>query len=155
MSKMRGYKSASVSVCSDGKGALARSRNGTSTLLGELSSTLMRMRVFAVLLAAGIAYYPAAAQLVGTVRTLAGGNGATTAGYADGVGTAAQFNVPVGVAVVNNGAFAVVVRDDAIDTPCVVLFYISYLVSFVVRRRATTTTTSFAELTWCLVLSQR
>ena len=33
-----------------------------------------------------------------TVITLAGGNGGTTAGFADGVGTAALFNAPAGIA---------------------------------------------------------
>lgn len=47
-----------------------------------------------------------------SVVTLAGGGGfgGTTGGYADGAGTAALFNYPIGIAMNGAGAFAVVVR---------------------------------------------
>ena len=50
----------------------------------------------------------AAGQTIGTVTTLAGGLGGTTSGHADGVGTAASFNVPSYVAVDAAGTVAVV-----------------------------------------------
>lgn len=46
---------------------------------------------------------------VGVVSTLAGGAGTTTAGFADGQGTAAKFNQPIGVAV--DGAGNIYVGD--------------------------------------------
>lgn len=46
----------------------------------------------------------------GLVSTLAGGLGGVSSGHADGVGTAASFNNPNGVAVNNPGNYLVVVR---------------------------------------------
>lgn len=51
-----------------------------------------------------------AGQTIGIVTTLAGGLGGTTSGHADGVGTAATFNVPSYVAVDVPGTVAVVVE---------------------------------------------
>jgi hypothetical protein len=45
----------------------------------------------------------------GAVTTLAGGLGGTTSGFADGVGTAATFNQPKGVAMDAAGVLVVVV----------------------------------------------
>ena len=56
------------------------------------------------------------AQATGIVTTLAGGNGGTASGSANGVGTIATFRNPVGVALSVNASFSLVVRSD-------VLFY--------------------------------
>ena len=56
----------------------------------------------------------ASAQTMGTVTTLAGGNGGTASGSANGVGTNATFNGPVGVALSVNGSFALVVSSDVL-----------------------------------------
>ena len=45
----------------------------------------------------------------GIVTTLAGGNGGTESGSANGVGTAATFYIPHGIAPSADGSFALVV----------------------------------------------
>ena len=68
-----------------------------------------------LLLAVSVLLLPqASAQATGTVTTLAGGNGSTASGSANGVGTNATFNGPVGVALSVNGSFALVVSSDVL-----------------------------------------
>lgn len=43
-----------------------------------------------------------------TVTTLAGGNGGTSSGFADGIGTLATFSYPIGIAASSNGIFILV-----------------------------------------------
>ena len=49
------------------------------------------------------------AQVVGAVTTLAGGNGTTTRGFADGIGTATMFGAPAGAAINAAATFALIV----------------------------------------------
>lgn len=57
--------------------------------------------------AAGQAPYQQPGQLIGDVKTIAG---SSLPGSADGLGLAAQFFSPLGVALASNGSFALVVR---------------------------------------------
>ena len=71
-----------------------------------------------LLLAVSVLLLPqASAQAMwAAVATVAGGNGGTASGSANGVGTIATFNLPIGVALSVNASFALVVSSD-------VLFY--------------------------------
>ena len=72
------------------------------------SSIVLSQRV--LLLAVSFLLLPqVSAQATGIVTTLAGGNGGTASGSANGVGTIATFSSPAGVALSVNGSFALVV----------------------------------------------
>ena len=58
-----------------------------------------------------VAYFGFAdGQVIGIVSTLAGGNGATSAGNADGVGTVATFYSTWGCSLGANSGIAIIVR---------------------------------------------
>ena len=57
----------------------------------------------------------AAGQDVGTVTTLAGGDGATYVGSSDGVGTLATFSGPKGVVINTQGTLALIVSSQNVD----------------------------------------
>ena len=77
------------------------------------SSIVLSLR--ALLLAVSVLLLPqASAQAMETVTTLAGGNGGTASGSANGVGTIATFNNPNGVALSVDGSFALVVSSDVL-----------------------------------------
>ena len=65
------------------------------------------LTVWSVLIVSGVV-----AQIVGSVSTLAGGNGGIVAGSSNGIGTASTFNNPNGVAMDAAGTVAVVVSVD-------------------------------------------
>ena len=77
------------------------------------SSIVLSLRV--LLFAVSVLLLPqASAQTMGTVTTVAGGNGGTASGSVNGVGTMATFNLPAGVALSVNGSFALVVCSDVL-----------------------------------------
>ena len=81
------------------------------------SSIVLSPRV--LLLAVSVLLLPqASAQAMGTVTTLAGGNGSTAIGSTNGVGTAATFYYPDGVALSANGSFALVVSSAEYSEDC-------------------------------------
>lgn len=69
----------------------------------------MRCRPIIHALVASSIIFLARCQILGTVSVLAGGFGGTSAGYADGTGTAAAFRNPWGIALSPNGTFALIV----------------------------------------------
>lgn len=71
--------------------------------------TASMARVGLLLLVASVA----TGQDVGTVTTLAGGDGATYVGSSDGVGTLATFSGPKGVVINTKGTLALIVCSEA------------------------------------------
>ena len=87
----------------------ARSSCVPSSNVGRVERGSIILSLLLLLLAVLGALPQASAQAIWTVTTLAGGNGGTASGSTNGVGTAARFDNPAGVALSADGSLALVV----------------------------------------------